>query len=207
MSSRFDASTEEQDSGAPSRGREPSGVASGAARGVTFRAKARGDGASSRLLGGPVHRHGPGCDHRPGSAHGAVRAEGGWVATLGTVSGVVCLIHCVLTPFLLSAVTLLPSLGLLARGNLERYLVGFTLLMAWSSVVISYRSHGRRLALYLLMAGTFLSSVSQLLPDATGLQTVLSLSGTAFLVSSIWVNRAHIRRGPIVAEASLRQPT
>lgn len=123
------------------------------------------------------------------------QGNGHWYGMLGTISGAVCLIHCLAMPFVVGAVILLPRVGGLMHGMLEPVMVGLTLLLAWISISGSYHVHRRRLPLLLLLGGTLLSVVAQTLhgPDHEG-GLLIGIVGTILLVSSIWINRALLRQ-------------
>lgn len=75
-----------------------------------------------------------------------------WVDSFGSISALVCAIHCALLPFVLA---LLPALGLgvLATTGFEYGYVAFATVLALSSLWLGYRRHRVYRALAFLVPG------------------------------------------------------
>ena len=105
---------------------------------------------------------------------------------LGVGASVLCLVHCLLTPFLLTGVAAFGSLGG-HEADLAFHLVVFALalplalLAAWPG----YREHRDRAVLALLGAGVVLLVLSFVLHDVLGVagHTALTVGGSVALVA------------------------
>ena len=136
------------------------------------------------------HRHhGIGCAHPP--YRSSPQGPGRWVPLIGTVSGIVCLIHCAAVPILMSVLVVSPAL---ADGPLEFILIGVTMVLAWVAILTGYRHHKRLLPPVMLVGG----SIVVLLTHTSGghghsSTNMVGLFGMGLLIASIWTNRHYIR--------------
>ena len=87
-----------------------------------------------------------------------------WVDSFGSVSALVCAIHCALVPFVLA---LLPALGLgvLATAGFEYGYVAFATVLALASLWLGYRRHRVYRALAFLVPGLLAVWGGILLPE------------------------------------------
>ena len=77
------------------------------------------------------------------------------VDRIGATASLLCAVHCVLLPFVL---TLLPLIGLefLAGHTFERIFVACASVLAGASILVAYRRHRQPHALFLMVPGVML---------------------------------------------------
>jgi hypothetical protein len=104
----------------------------------------------------------------------------GWDKT-GIATSMICIVHCILTPFLAAA---LPILAVTEQGTH----IGFTIaLLAIGSVAFmpGYRKHGRRSMVYMGMLGFLMLCAAVILPETLAteaIETSLTVIGGGFLI-------------------------
>ena len=104
----------------------------------------------------------------------------GWDKT-GIATSIICIIHCILTPFLAAA---LPILAATERSTH----IGLTIaLLAIGSVafVPGYRKHGKRSMVYMGMLGIMMLCTAVFLPEnlaSETIETLLTVIGGGFLI-------------------------
>jgi len=82
----------------------------------------------------------------------SVSASRQWADRLGVWTSGVCVVHCVLTPLLLSSSAVLAHF-LPAEESIHRSLALFVALFGTIALIIGFRKHGRKRILILMVAG------------------------------------------------------
>jgi hypothetical protein len=111
---------------------------------------------------------------------------------VGITASAVCVVHCVATPI---ALILLPALSRFLPGNesFHRWLVPAVFSIGMISFVSGYRRHRRKLLLVPLVAGMTLIAIGAFLTSNDIQETVVTLLGSALVISAHVINRSFCR--------------
>lgn len=127
------------------------------------------------------------------------------VDRIGATASLLCAVHCVLLPFVL---TLLPLIGLefLAGHTFERIFVACASVLAGASILVAYRRHHRPHALVLMIPGVtlLLFGIAIDLDAHVVLHTACVVSGGLLVASAHLTNLvlAHRQAHPHCAKAT-----
>ncbi len=106
--------------------------------------------------------------------------------TLGASASTICLIHCLITPFIISFFPLLGS-HFLHNELLEILLIGLGVIIGSATLWKGYRQHhGRKIALYILLVAVVLLSIGFL--HVSPLIELTHIIGSLVLASAYVVN-------------------
>lgn len=117
--------------------------------------------------------------------------EHSFIKKLGFWSGVICLIHCLFMPLILSAAIIFPSgKDFILNPNVETALIGVTWLLAWPTVISAYKYSNKKFPLLFVSIGTvgvlathFSSSLSH-----TSFTASVEQLSMFFCVLGIWIS-------------------
>lgn len=115
---------------------------------------------------------------------------------LGVIASSVCLVHCLVLPFVL---ILLPFAGLeyLASNAAHKVLAFFVLLFALTAIVPGYLQHRRKTILIAMLFGlslVMLATFSLAALNLSNLETPLITVGNLILVATHLQNRRHLSK-------------
>jgi hypothetical protein len=108
---------------------------------------------------------------------------------VGQVLSVVCAVHCVATPLVL---TLLPAAAS-ALGGAHPVLFAFVVVVGAWAFVPGYRCHRRLQVPALAVAGAGMLGLAAFVLHETAADTVLSLVGASLMMAAHWRNRVLLK--------------
>lgn len=127
--------------------------------------------------------------HLPSIGHRRLNA----VDRVGATLSFICALHCALQPLLLAVLPLM-GLGVLLDERLETVFLGFSILLAGSSVISGWKHHGRPQALPLLAIAVALI-VSSRIPAFEAQEMPLAVAGALSIMSShllnLWLHKRY----------------
>jgi uncharacterized membrane protein YfcA len=112
---------------------------------------------------------------------------------VGITASAVCVVHCVVTPI---ALIFLPALSRFLPGNesFRRWLVLAVFSIGMISFASGYNRHRRKLLLVPLVAGMALIATGAFLISNDVQETIVTLLGSALVISAHVMNRSFCRR-------------
>ena len=120
----------------------------------------------------------------------SMNASRQWADRLGVWTSSLCVVHCVLTPFLLSSSAVLAHF-LPAEERVRRSLASLVALFGAIALLIGFRKHGRRQILILMSAGLSCIAAAAWFGDklpSHAYEVAITIIGSALMVTAHRLN-------------------